>query len=429
MFLDIGLPGVDGIEVLRRIKEKDPAVRVLMITGQTEDEMMRQARILGADDYITKPFTLDYLNGEVMNKLHKQLFFELKAASTDLALEREKLETLFHQMQEGVILLDRSGVLLMINPFAQQILGLPAESANITLKQLLSKFTYEPGDLLDKIASHKGEPFDLTRAEPKRLVLEARINTIASARMEHFGYMVLLRDVTEQRRAETSMHRFISKISHKLRTPLVAIKGYPSLLRDEQRSGKLSDFQRRALDVIEKNCLRMEEMVNELIAFSNFDKEELARSKVPLSELIEKAKKSLPDETKKHVEKISCDNSVGDVLVHVEPHLIQQAIRNILDNAFKFGATAVTISSSRNGSFVTLKFSDDGEGIPPEDHERIFERFYQVERDFSGQVPGAGLGLTVVKQVVETHGGRVWVKSEIGKGSTFFVQLPSADSN
>src|SRR5439155_15392502 len=106
MFLDIGLPGISGIEVLKKVKEKDPSVRVIMITGQTEDELMRQARVLGADDYVTKPFTLDYLSGEVLDKLHKQLFYELRSASADLAIEREKVELLFDQMQDGVILFD-----------------------------------------------------------------------------------------------------------------------------------------------------------------------------------------------------------------------------------------------------------------------------------------------------------------------------------
>src|ERR1035441_8431366 len=81
MFLDIGLPGMSGMEVLKEVKQKDPSIRIIMITGQTEDELMRQARLLGADDYVTKPFTLEYLSGEVMGKLHKQLFHELRPTS------------------------------------------------------------------------------------------------------------------------------------------------------------------------------------------------------------------------------------------------------------------------------------------------------------------------------------------------------------
>src|SRR5207302_11387079 len=98
---------MSGIEVLKEVKKKDPSVRVIMITGQTENELMRQARVLGADDYVTKPFTLEYLNGEVLDKLHKQLFHELRSTSKALAIEREKAELLFSQVNEGGMLFDR----------------------------------------------------------------------------------------------------------------------------------------------------------------------------------------------------------------------------------------------------------------------------------------------------------------------------------
>jgi len=120
MFLDIGLPGMSGIEVLKEVKKRDPSVRVIMITGQTEDELMRQAHVLGADDYVTKPFTLEYLSGEVLSKLHKQLFHELRTTSQDLAIEREKVELLFDQVKEGVILFDSNGLIFMANPVARK---------------------------------------------------------------------------------------------------------------------------------------------------------------------------------------------------------------------------------------------------------------------------------------------------------------------
>src|SRR5450631_2975769 len=127
MFLDIGLPGMSGIEVLKEVKKRDPSVRVIMITGQTEDELMRQARMLGADDYVTKPFTLEYLTGEVLDKLHKQLFHDLRSTTQDLAIEREKAELLFAQMNEGVVLFDAEGRVFMANPVAKTMLGLPEE--------------------------------------------------------------------------------------------------------------------------------------------------------------------------------------------------------------------------------------------------------------------------------------------------------------
>src|SRR4051812_25580228 len=140
MFLDIGLPGQSGIEVLKQVKEKDPSVRVIMITGQTEDELMRQARVLGADDYVTKPFTLEYLSGEVLDKLHKQLFYELRSASADLAIEHEKVEVLFDQMTDGVIMFDPQGLVFVANPVARNLLNLSGDLSGVTASKAFERF-------------------------------------------------------------------------------------------------------------------------------------------------------------------------------------------------------------------------------------------------------------------------------------------------
>jgi len=426
MFLDIGLPGMSGIEVLREVKQKDPSVRVIMITGQTEDKLMRQACILGADDYVTKPFTLEYLSGEVMDKLHKQLFHELRATSQDLAIEHEKAEILFAHVKDGVILFDAQGLIFLANPVAQATLGLPKDATGLSAAKIFETFTCPQPGRLDHLENETGEPFDLVRESPKQLVLECRINTIFSPKKERFGYLALFRDVTMDRKADTAMHRFISLISHKLRTPLVTIRAYPRLLLSENTVSPLNDFQKNALLTIQKQCRLMEDMVNQLIAFSSLDPEELLCQKMSCSELLGEALKLMPEDLKEMIPHVKSAADLGSLFVHADPTLMQHAVRNILENAFKFGARQVEVSGrSENGSIV-VSFKDDGPGIPPEDHERVFDRFYQVEKTFCGQVPGAGLGLTMVKQTVEAHGGTVWIESELEKGVTIFLKLPAA---
>ena len=105
---------------------------------------------------------------------------------------------------------------------------------------------------------------------------------------------------------------------------------------------------------------------------------------------------------------------------------MQHAVRNVIENAFKFGATSLEVSGRSDNGSVIVSFKDNGPGIPPEDRERVFERFYQVEKTFCGQVPGAGLGLTMVKQTMEAHGGKIWVESQVDHGATFFLQLPTS---
>jgi len=425
MFLDIGLPGISGIDVLRQVKEKDASIRVIMITGQTEDELMRRARQLGADDYVTKPFTLEYLSGEVLDKLHKNLFIELRSASEDLALEREKMELLFAQVQEGVILCDEEQRPFLANPAARAFLGLTGDLTQPTLAALFEGFTSKPADRLTKLPEETGEPFDLVRESPKQLIVECRANAILNTKKHLDGYMLLIRNVTMERRAESAMHRFISLISHKLRTPLVTIRAYPKLLLTENAVSPLNDFQKNALEVIHKQCMAMEDMVNQLIAFSSLDPDELLRQGMNGADLVKEAMKVMSEPMKKKVAGVKLDPGLDKLILDVDPTLMQHAVRNVLDNALKFGATEVKVSGQLENGHVLLRFADNGPGIPPEDRERVFERFYQVEKSFSGQVPGVGLGLTMVRQTVESHGGRVWVESQVGSGTTVCMDLPA----
>jgi signal transduction histidine kinase len=427
MFLDIGLPGISGIEILKKVKEKDPSVRVIMITGQTEDELMRQARVLGADDYVTKPFTLEYLSGEVLDKLHKQLFYELRSASADLAIEREKVEVLFDQAADGVIMFNPQGSIFVANPVARSLLGLSGDLNAITAEKAFENFK---GEVLavsfDDLSKLVDQSFDLVREEPKKLILNFRFNPIHSRKQELFGYLAILRDVTQERRAENAMHRFISMVSHKLRTPLVAIRGYPPLLLTPNAAHPLDSFQRTAVETILRECLRMERLVNELIAFSSLEPQEISKQPVKVSELVREAEKILPEEYQKFKGKVNVSGVSDALMVDADPTLLQHAFRNIIENAFKFGATQLDVLGKRDGDMVAIQFTDDGPGIPPEDRERVFERFYQVDKHFVGQIPGAGLGLTMVKETVQAHGGKIWVDKGNGKGSTFFIKLPAA---
>lgn len=422
VFLDIGLPGMSGVEVLQELKKRDPSVRVIMITGQSEQELMRKTKSMGADDYVTKPFTLEYLTREVMDKLHKQLFDELRSTANHLALEREKVELLFNAMTEGVLLLDQQGTVFLANPSAQSMLGFDEHGAPMSVQSVFQSFKMQPADRLKNLDQEAGQPFDLIREIPRYFALEARVSPILGRHKEQYGFFVHLRDVTLERKAETAMHRFISLISHKLRTPLVTIRAYPKLLLD---SGEpMTEMQRKGLETIQRQCHILETMVNQLIAFSSLDPEELVRQDINLNEVVDNALKLGTDEIQKRTPHVHKGEELKSLNANVDPTLFQHAVQNLIDNAFKFGAKRLDVKAKRQNGSVIMEFKDDGPGIPPEDRERVFDRFYQVEKAFSGQVPGAGLGLTMVRQTVEAHGGKVWIESMLDRGTSVFVELP-----
>src|SRR5207302_4741671 len=180
------------------------------------------------------------------------------------------------------------------------------------------------------------------------------------------------------------------------------------------------------IETIQKQCRFMEDMVNQLIAFSSLDPDQLLCQKMSCGELMKEALKIMPEDLKEKLAQVRLAPDLARCLVQVDPTLMQHAVRNVMENAFKFGASELEVAGRAQNGSVTLSFKDNGPGIPPEDREHVFDRFYQVEKTFCGQVPGAGLGLTMVKQTVDAHGGKVWLESELAKGTTFFIQLPSA---
>src|SRR4051812_11265455 len=223
-------------------------------------------------------------------------------------------------MTDGVIMFDAQGMIFVANPVSRNLLGLRGALTTMNADMEFKKFK---GEILSisfaDLSQLAGKPFDLLREEPKKLYLNCRVNPIYSRKKELFGYLAILRDVTQERRAETAMHRFISVISHKLRTPLVAIRGYPPLLLSPSSEHKLDDFQRNAVQTILKECLRLETLVNELIAFTSLEPEELVRQPVGLADLIKQSQKILPNEFQKHAENVKIDADLKHVVLDVDP--------------------------------------------------------------------------------------------------------------
>jgi two-component system, OmpR family, sensor histidine kinase VicK len=442
LFLDVRLPERSGIGVLAEVKEKYPAVRVIVITGESDSEYERKARVLGADDFIVKPFTLEYLQKEVMEKVHRKAVRELKATFHELGIEREKMQLLFDQIREGVMLVDPQGLLVIANHAARNILGLPRDISGLTLEGALKAFTVEAlpvprgqmgqplkGNPLTMLAQQVGEPFDLVRQDPAGLILECRINPLRTSAKMIEGSVVIFHDVTDQRRTLGAMKRLISVLMHKFRTPLMSMIGYPRLLLNSTfgDAAVFNEAQKKALESILTNSLRLDETINQLIGYTCLDPSELESKPVVLNELVHSAIDKLSQSARNYSDKTVLDEGLQTLSIRVDPLRARLAFENLMENAFKFGASHLKIDAKKeSGDAVIIRFADDGPGIPPADRERIFEEFYQVDPHFTGQNAGTGLGLSVVRDIVVAHGGKIWVESALGKGSTFYVRLPAA---
>jgi signal transduction histidine kinase len=243
------------------------------------------------------------------------------------------------------------------------------------------------------------------------------------------GMVTTLNDITRQKEVERLKGEFLANVSHELRTPLVAIEKSVSMMLD-QSAGQVSDTQKQFLTIAERNLKRLTLLINDLLDLSKLEaqKMKISPALVNPSQVIDEAVNSLDSWAKTKsvsIEKVIAD---GLPLISIDPNRIIQVLINLIGNAIKFtpsaGKITVSCTQSIEQGIVTIRVQDTGVGIPQEDLSKIFDKFYQTRERPSSDICGTGIGLTIVKEIVELHGGKVWAESEHGKGAAFIFTLP-----
>jgi signal transduction histidine kinase len=258
-------------------------------------------------------------------------------------------------------------------------------------------------------------------------------HTNGSAANKDGGAILAVRDITEHRSLERAKTDFVSDVSHELRTPLSTIQSAVDLI--ERAGGRLDPLEHRALELADQELKRIRSRVEELLVLTQMDSRQYSLEVAPtdLDEVIRNAIKSMETKTKRfrieihYAEDGTRSNISGDQYQCVcDAQKIYQILLNLLDNAIKYSdpGAQVEISVLEDAGFVTVRVSDTGFGIPEDDLPNLFDRFYRVSKERSRATGGSGLGLAISKQLVELHGGQILVRSEVGVGSTFDVQLP-----
>jgi two-component system phosphate regulon sensor histidine kinase PhoR len=237
--------------------------------------------------------------------------------------------------------------------------------------------------------------------------------------------VLVFHDLTRLKQLESARQEFVANVSHELRTPLSLIKGYVETLLDGARNNP--EVATRFLQTIDRNAERLRLLIEDLLAISEL---EAGRVRLNLQTLALRlvVTKVLEDFQRRSAgQSMTLVNQAPDLAVHADPSRLEQVLGNIVDNAIKYGRTGGTVTvagRALDGGQVEVSIQDDGPGIPPESLERVFERFYRVDKARSREQGGTGLGLAIVKHLIQCHGGRVWATSEPGHGATFYFTLP-----
>jgi two-component system, OmpR family, phosphate regulon sensor histidine kinase PhoR len=383
-----------------------------LIDGAQDLAMGRAARVAVPDEDELAALAL------ALNRLAATAEEQFEAVSK----ERDRLQEILASMSEGVLVVGPDGRALMINPAFYRLFDL---AGDFTSRPVLEIIRHPGLARLVEDALRLGEPqsvqIELTSPERRTLLL-------ASAALSR-GAVVAARDTTELTRVADMRRDFVANVSHELKTPLAAIRGYAETLRD----GALDEppTARRFTERILNQCQRLQELLDDLLTLSRLEglASSLELEPVDLQALIRRAVELLSPAAREKQVEIEVEDPPA-IRLQGDADGMERLLLNLLGNAIKYNRPEgkVTVRLLQVDGWAILEVSDTGIGVPPEAIPRIFERFYRVDKGRAREEGGTGLGLAIVKHVAQAHGGQVEVESRLGRGSTFRVRLPIAAS-
>lgn len=330
--------------------------------------------------------------------------------------ERNKLDTLFLHMTDGVVAFSRNGEVIHSNPAAEEMLGRTI-TAEATYKELFS-------DLLSlEQVLQAPDYLEEERWEGERFL---QLLLAPFDRDRQGGVLVVLHDVTQQRKTQDMQREFVANVSHELRTPLTNIRSYAETLSDS--AGELPPAtEKKFLGVILNESDRMTHIVQDLLTLSRFDsgKDELHLVRFPFDVAVQDLYNAVYMEAQRHDHKMKLRLEPDLPAVVADRERVLQVMMNIVSNSIKYTPNGghILVSAGREGDRVWMQVDDDGIGIPPKDRPRIFERFYRVDKARSRQSGGTGLGLSIAKEIVDRHEGVLELVDREGPGLSMRMEL------
>lgn len=344
-------------------------------------------------------------------------------------VEKKETEAVMRSIAEGLVVVGPDGKVVMMNPAAEKLLGISKKDKvgkplldNLKDEQLVSlvKTTPDGQDREIELSSKEDETKKIIRASSA---------VIENENGQTVGMVSVLSDITKQRELDQMKTGFVTSVSHELRTPLVAIDKSLSLILSRS-AGPISDNQEEFLRIAERNLKRLNRLIDDLLDLSKLESGKMELKLQPCA--AEKIVKETIDsfQTWANAKSIKLVSKVppGMPEINLDPDRITQVLNNLIGNAIKFtpsgGAiTTEAVMQAAKGR-VEISVSDTGVGMPRESLAKIFDKFYQVKGSVSTEISGTGIGLSVAKELVELHGGKIYVESEEGHGSKFTFTLP-----
>src|SRR5437588_881862 len=349
-------------------------------------------------------------------------------AVTTAEFSIDLLNATLNEMREGLLVIDSEMRVVASNHAARHLFSNVDDSIN---SRRLTELTRNPGiydAFLDAVRGKERAGAKVETFAPQRRFCDLNVTPL-HATDGTAGAVGVFFDVTRLERLELIRREFLSNVSHELRTPLTSIVA----LAETLEAGALDDPEnnRRFLAIIQKNAARMHRLIDDILELSAIEagNVKLQRESIQLRPLVEDIISSVSATAV--ARNITVSNLVAtSAQVFADPHRLMQMLTNLIDNAIKFNRESGTVSVTfKSGDYDRIFVEDTGEGIPSHHLDRLFERFYRVDRARSRELGGTGLGLAIVKHLAKSHGGEVSVESRFGEGTKFIIELPRLATN
>jgi len=334
-------------------------------------------------------------------------------------------QAVFNSMMEGVLVLDASNHIQLVNQSLQRLFSLNDDVRGRTIIEAFR--LQELAELVEQLRQQRtmqGCTLELPGLDERWVEVNAA--ALLDQEGAQQGAILVFHDLTRIKQLERTRQEFVANVSHELRTPLSLIKGFVETLLEGARNDP--EKCTRFLHTIEKHTDRLTFLIEDLLTISRLESGQILMNLQRVN-LHEETQRVVDDLRARALEKnVALDNAVPtDLTARADADRLQQVLTNLVENAIKYGRADGRVAiggQPKPDGKIELWVQDDGPGIPPESRERVFERFYRVDRARSREKGGTGLGLSIVKHIVQAHGGEVWIKSELGAGTTFFLTLP-----
>jgi len=436
--VDLKLPGMNGIELIGRMRQMDEDIVPIMITGYASIETAIEAARKGASGYVRKPFTPDELLLQVGQGVEKralaidarQLREEKERQLLEVAFERSKCNTIISCMTDGVLVVNRGSQIVLRNAAAARIMpecaGLPLPSPLAGLQ--CEEFRTIVGEALRATS----EPVIVSEELPiRKFTYMVNASPVFEPNGEMLGAVAVLRDITPLKKLELAKSTFVSVVAHEIKGPIAAIEGYLNVILSDL-AGQDPKRDRHMMERAVVRAQTLRSLVSELLNLTaietgNFT---IKRSPLDLSVILAQAVESCKGKAAAKGVTLSLrqdDNGSCESVLADEAAMLS-IVTNLIDNAIKYTPDGghVDVAVQHNEMYVKVVVRDDGIGMTPDEAERAFDEFFRAKNAYTVDVPGTGLGLSLARRLAQMHHGKITVQTARGRGSTFTLSVPTA---